>query len=97
MLCLLVIEADAHKSHRNKKSRGLLVPMRKHRALHNKVKHRAGRANNDEFTQMLVNDLDTYSVEVHLGENKQKVLLNLDTGTEYKSFFFLFLFAFTDS
>jgi hypothetical protein len=77
------LEADAHKNHRNKKSRGLLIPMRKHRALHNRVKHRAGRANNDQFSQMLVNDLDTYSVEINLGANHQKFLLNLDTGTLY--------------
>ena len=81
VLCLLLVEADAHKTHRNKKSRGLLIPMRKHRALHNRVKHRAGRANNDQFSQMLVNDLDTYSVEVRLGSDGQRFLLNLDTGS----------------
>jgi hypothetical protein len=79
LCCLFLIEADAHKKHLNKKARGLIVPMRKHRALHHRV--RATRDNMDSHAQMLVNDLDTYSVEVEIGTPMQKFLLNLDTGT----------------
>jgi len=80
LLCL-VAEADAHKKHHNKKARGLIVPMRKHRAQHHRVGLRATRDNADKNAQMLVNDLDTYSVEVNIGTPAQKFLLNIDTGS----------------
>lgn len=81
MLLCLIAEADAHKKHLNKKARGLIVPMRKHRAQHHRI--RATRDNADKDAQMLVNDLDTYSVEVNIGTPPQKFLLNLDTGTHF--------------